>query len=68
MGREKDPTLRLRGGDGSRAGDLTYVVHEVDSKPAHAKSAYAAPKIVVRFIVCATRLIALRNRNPQDSV
>jgi hypothetical protein len=27
-----------------------------ESKPAHAKPAYAAPKIVLDFNVCATRL------------
>jgi hypothetical protein len=30
---------------------------EVDSKPAHVKPAYAAPKMVLEFIVCATRQV-----------
>ncbi len=32
------------------------VLHEVYSKPAHAKPAYAGPRIALEFIVCATRL------------
>ena len=30
--------------------------HEVDSKPAHAKPAYAAPKFILALYVCPTRL------------
>ena len=41
-------------------GELAYAVHEVDPKPAHAKSAYAAPKVVSGFIVCATRRVERR--------
>ncbi len=42
--------------------DLTYVVHEVRSNPAHAKPAYAAPKIVLEFIVCATHPRRVKTR------
>jgi hypothetical protein len=44
--------LQLRERDSAR----WYVCDEVDSKPAHANPAYAAPRIVLLSIVCATRL------------
>src|ERR1700682_6683943 len=37
------------------SGEVTCAVQVGYSKPAYAKSAYAAPKIVSGFIVCATR-------------
>src|SRR5271154_2486832 len=39
----------------SAPADSTNVRDEVNSKPPHAKPAYAAPRIVSEFIVCATR-------------
>jgi len=41
---------------GVRPIDVGPTLHEVDSKPAHAKPAYAAPKIILSLYVCATRL------------
>ena len=44
-----------------RAGS-TEARDEADSKPAHAKPAYAAPRILLVFIVCATRLGQRQNQ------
>src|SRR5436309_1612949 len=37
---------------------MQEVQHEVKSKPAHAKPAYAAPRTLLRALVCPTRLSA----------
>jgi len=49
------------------SGEVTCAVQVGYSKPAYAKSAYAAPKIVSAFIVCATRPRACRLFAPRKS-
>ena len=45
-----------------RAVCLGLTLHEIDSNPAHAKPAYAAPKIILPLYVCATGRILERLR------